>query len=127
MTWNEVSGLFWRRDAIPATFIDQTILVEQVEIDVFGKPDMEVAERRALALFKLVTQEGERYTLTVIYLPYHQKEDAHASSVAGGVLDCWEASLPWLACPRIPSNVPTCQSPQMVSTTPCCQCVETWG
>ena len=25
---------------------------------------------------------------------------------------------PWLACPRILSNAPTCQSPQTVSTTP---------
>ena len=73
LTWNEVSGLFWRRDTIPATFIDQALLVEQVDLDVFGKPDMEIAERRALALFKLVTQEGERYALTVVYIPFHQK------------------------------------------------------
>ena len=73
LTWNEVGGLFWRHDAIPATFIDQTLLVEEVDLDVFGKPDMEIAERHALALFKLVTQEGERYALTVIYIPYHQK------------------------------------------------------
>ena len=73
LTWNEVSGLFWHRDTIPATFIDQALLVEQVDLDVFGKPDMEVAERRALALFKLITQEGEWYALTVIYIPYYQK------------------------------------------------------
>ena len=73
LTWNEVSGLFWRRDTIPATFMDAALLVEQVDLDVFGKPDMEVAECCVLALFKLVTQEGEEYALTVIYIPYHQK------------------------------------------------------
>ena len=73
LTWNEVSGLFRRCDAIPATFIDQVPLVQEVDLGVFGSPDAEIAERRALALFKLVTQEEERYTLTVVYLPSHQK------------------------------------------------------
>ena len=34
VSWNEVSGLFRRRDAIPATFIDQAILVHEVKLDV---------------------------------------------------------------------------------------------
>ena len=68
-----MSGLFWHRDTIPATFIDQILLVEKVDLGVFGKPDVEIAERRALALFKLVTQEGEWYALTVVYIPFHQK------------------------------------------------------
>ena len=74
LSWNEVSGLFWRRDTIPATFIDENLLVEQIDLDVFGKPDsMEIAERRALALFKLITDEGDWYALTVVYIPYYQK------------------------------------------------------
>ena len=74
LSWNEVSGLFWRRDTIPATFIDQSLLVEQIDLDVFGKPDsMEIAKHRALALFKLITDEGDRYALTVVYIPYYQK------------------------------------------------------
>ena len=74
LSWNEVSGLFWRRDTIPATFIDQSLLVEQIDLGVFGKPDsMEIAERRALALFKLITDEGDWYALTVAYIPYYQK------------------------------------------------------
>ena len=76
LSWNEVSGLFRRRDAIPATFIDQSLLVEQIDLDVFGKRDMEVAERRALALFKLTTKEGDRYALMVVYIPYQQKRMA---------------------------------------------------
>ena len=76
LSWNEVSGLFRRRDAIPATFINQGLLVEQVELGVFGKRDMEVAERRALALFKLATQEGDQYAITVVYIPYKQKRMA---------------------------------------------------
>ena len=43
---------------------------------VFGKRDMEVAECRALALFKLTTKEGDWYALTVIYIPYKQKRMA---------------------------------------------------
>ena len=74
LLWNEVSGLFRRRDTIPATFIDQTLLVEQVDLNVFGNPDsMEIAEHRALALFKVTTGEGERYALTVVHIPYYQK------------------------------------------------------
>ena len=74
LSWNEVSGLFRRRDAIPATFIDQKILVEQISLDIFGEPgSTEFAERRSLALFKLITDEGERYALTVVYLPSSQK------------------------------------------------------
>ena len=74
LLWNEVSGLFWRRDTIPATFIDQSLLVEQIDLGVFGKPDsMDIAKRRALALFKLITDEGDRYALTVVYIPYYQK------------------------------------------------------
>ena len=73
VTWNEVSGLFRRRDAIPATFIDQAILVQEVDLGVFGDSDVEIAERRALALFKLVIDEGDRYGMTVVYIPSHQK------------------------------------------------------
>ena len=76
LSWNEVSGLFRCRDAIPATFIDQGLLVEQVDLGVFGKRDMEVAERRVLALFKLMTKEGDKYALTVVYIPYKQKRMA---------------------------------------------------
>ena len=60
----------------PATFIDQGLLVEQVDLGVFGKHDMEVAERRVLALFKLTTKEGDQYALTVVYIPYKQKQMA---------------------------------------------------
>ena len=73
LTWNEVSGLFRRCDAVPATFIDQVLLVEEVDLGVFGNPGTEIAERRALALFKILTQEGERYAITVVYIPSHQK------------------------------------------------------
>ena len=74
LSWNEVSGLFRCRDAIPATFIDQKILVEQISLDMFGNRDStEFAERCSLALFKLITDEGERYALTVVYLPSSQK------------------------------------------------------
>ena len=74
LSWNEVSGLFQRHDAIPATFIDDDILVEQISIDVFGKPhSTDIAERRALALFKLITEGGGQYALTVVYLPFYQK------------------------------------------------------
>ena len=71
-----MSGLFRRRDAIPATFIDQSLLVEQMDLGVFGKPDMEIGEHRVLALFKLTTKEGDRYALTVVYIPYYQKQMA---------------------------------------------------
>ena len=75
LSWNEVSRLFWRRDTIPATFIDQSLLVEQIDLGVFGKPDsMDITEHRALALFKLITDEGDRYALTVAYIPYYQKQ-----------------------------------------------------
>ena len=71
--WNEVSGLFRRRDAIPATFIDQLILVDQMKLGVFGESGVEIAERRALALFKLEMNEGDRYGLTVVYIPTYQR------------------------------------------------------
>ena len=35
---------------------------------------MDIAEHRALALFKLITDEGDRYALTVAYIPYYQKQ-----------------------------------------------------
>ena len=73
VTWNEVSRLFRRRDAIPATFIDQAILVHEVQLGVFGGMDVEIAERRTLALFKLVMGEGDRYGITVVYIPSYQK------------------------------------------------------
>ena len=34
---------------------------------------MEIAEHRALALFKVTTGEGDQYALTVIHIPYYQK------------------------------------------------------
>ena len=43
LSWNKVSGLFRHHDAIPATFIDQSLLVEEIDLGVFGKPDMEIA------------------------------------------------------------------------------------
>ena len=73
ITWNEVSGLFRRRDTIPATFIDQVLLVQEVDLGVFGSSGAEIAECRALALFKLVTDEGDRYGITVIYIPTYQR------------------------------------------------------
>ena len=73
ITWNEVSGLFRRRDTIPATFIDQLLLVQEVDLGVFGDSEIEIAERRALALFKLVTGEGDRYGITVVYIPTYQR------------------------------------------------------
>ena len=47
VTWNEVSRLFRRCDVIPATFIDQVILVQEVDLGVFGDSGTEIAERRA--------------------------------------------------------------------------------
>ena len=76
LSWNEVSRLFRRRDAIPATFIDQALLVGQVDLGVFGRRDMEAAEHRVLALFKLATKDGDQYALTVVYIPYRQKRMA---------------------------------------------------
>ena len=73
ITWNEVNGLFRRRDTIPATFIDQAILVQEVDLGVFGDSELEIAERRALALFKLVMGEGDRYGITVVYIPTYQR------------------------------------------------------
>ena len=57
----------------PPPFIDQVLLVEEVDLGVFGNPGAEIAERRALALFKILTQEGEQYAITVVYIPSHQK------------------------------------------------------
>ena len=90
LSWNEVSGLFRRRDAIPATFIDQSLLVEQIDLEVFGKPDMEIAERRVLALFKLITKEGDRYALTVVYIPYYQKRMAMKLALPAAAHNHWE-------------------------------------
>ena len=74
LSWNDVSGLFRRRDAVPVTFIDEDRLVEEVRLNVFDKNmPTDFAERRSLALFKLATEEGLFYGLTVIYLPSHQQ------------------------------------------------------
>ena len=37
LSWNDVSGLFRRCDAIPVTFIDEERLVEEVKLNVFDK------------------------------------------------------------------------------------------
>ena len=59
LSWNDVTGLFKRRDAIPVTFIDEDRLVDEVKLNVFDKKGpADFAERRALALFKLATAEG---------------------------------------------------------------------
>ena len=74
LSWNDVTGLFRRRDTIPVTFIDEDRLIEEVKLNVFDKkPPAEFAERRALALFKLATEEGLFYGLTVVYLPSRQQ------------------------------------------------------
>ena len=71
LSWNDVSGLFRRRDAIPVTFIDEDRLMEEVRLNVFDKKTpTDFAERRSLALFKLATEEGLFYGLTVVYLPF---------------------------------------------------------
>ena len=82
LSWNDVSGLFQRRDTVPATFIDENILVEQIGLNVFEKQEgSEYAERRALALFKIVSQEGTYYGLTVVYLPSRQQRLGMAAAL----------------------------------------------
>ena len=82
LSWNDVSGLFRRCDAIPVTFIDEDRLVEEVRLNVFDKKTpTDFAERRSLALFKVATEEGLFYGLTVIYLPSHQQRLTMASAL----------------------------------------------
>ena len=82
LSWNDVSGLFRCRDAIPVTFIDKDRLVEEVRLNVFDKKTpTDFAECRSLALFKLATEEGLFYGLTVIYLPCHQQRLTMASAL----------------------------------------------
>ena len=102
LSWNDVTGLFRRRDAIPVTFIDEDRLVEEVKLNVFDKKaPTDFAERRSLALFKLATEEGLFYGLTVIYLPSRQqrltmvsaleavfKTEGNAVALAGMPKDC---------------------------------------
>ena len=104
----------------PATFIDQLILVDEVKLGVFGDSGIEIAERRALALFKLVMEEGDRYGLTVVYIPTYQKRlpIQEALDVVFSILG---NAVALVACPRIQRSAPTCQSPLTASTTPYCQ------
>ena len=82
LSWNDVSGLFRRRDAIPVTFIDEDRLVEEVRLNVFDKKSpTDFTERRSLALFKVVTEEGLFYGLTVVYLPSCQQRLTMASAL----------------------------------------------
>ena len=82
LSWNDVTGLFKRRDAIPVTFIDEDRLVDEVKLNIFDKkPPADFAERRALALFKLATAEGLFYGLTVVYLPSRQERLTMASAL----------------------------------------------
>ena len=74
LSWNDMGGLFRHRDAVPVTFIDEDRLVEEVRLNVFDKKTpTDFAERRSLALFKLATEEGLFYGLTVVYLPSRQQ------------------------------------------------------
>ena len=75
--------------------------MEQVDIDVFGKSDMEIAERRALALFKLVTQEGEWYALMVIYIPYYQKR-MHMQAALSTVFSTVGSAVALVGMPKDP-------------------------
>ena len=82
LSWNDVSGLFRHCDAIPVTFIDEDRLVEEVKLNVFDKKTpTDFAERRSLALFKVATEEGLFYGLTVVYLPSHQQRLTMASAL----------------------------------------------
>ena len=102
LSWNDVSGLFRHRDAIPITFIDEDRLVEEVRLNVFDKKTpTDFAERRSLALFKPATEEVLFYGLTVVYLPSRQqrltmgsaleavfKTEGNAIALAGMPKDC---------------------------------------
>ena len=102
LSWNDVSGLFRCCDAIPVTFIDEERLMEEVKLNVFDKKTpTDFAERRSLALFKVVTEQGLFYGLTVVYLPSHQqrltmvsaleavfKTEGNAVALAGMPKDC---------------------------------------
>ena len=82
LSWNDVTGLFRRRDAIPVTFIDEDRLVEEVRLNIFDKKTpTDFAERHSLALFKLATEEGLFYGLTVVYLPSRQQRLTMASAL----------------------------------------------
>ena len=82
LSWNDVTGLFRCCDAIPVTFIDEDHLVEEVRLNVFDKKTpTDFAEHRSLALFKLATEEGLFYGLTVVYLPSRQQRLTMASAL----------------------------------------------
>ena len=82
LSWNDVTGLFRRRDTIPVTFIDEDRLVEEVRLNVFNKKTpTDFAESSSLALFKLATEEGLFYGLTVVYLPSRQQRLTMASAL----------------------------------------------
>ena len=102
LSWNDVSGLFRHCDAIPVTFIDEERLMEEVKLNVFDKKmPTNFAERRSLALFKVATEQGLFYGLTVVYLPSRQqrltmalaleamfKTEGNAVALAGMPKDC---------------------------------------
>ena len=82
LSWNDVSGLFRRRDAIPVTFIDEERLVEEVKLNVFDKKTpTDFAERRSLALFKVASEQNLFYGLTVVYLPSRQQRLTMAAAL----------------------------------------------
>ena len=82
LSWNDVTGLFRHHDAIPVTFIDEDRLMEEVRLNVFDKKmPTDFAKRRSLALFKLATEEGLFYGLTVVYLPSRQQRLTMASAL----------------------------------------------
>ena len=82
LSWNDVSGLFRCRDAIPVTFIDEERLVEEVKLNVFDKKTpTDFAERRSLALFKVVSEQNLFYGLTVVYLPSRQQRLTMAAAL----------------------------------------------
>ena len=70
--WNKIGGLFRQWSSIPATLIDEKILVQLVQLRVFKKD--EYAERHSLALFWIVVEEEVLYALTVVYVPSWQAQ-----------------------------------------------------
>ena len=49
ISWNDVTGLFRRRDAIPVTFIDEDRLVEEVRVKCFRQENAYRFRRASLA------------------------------------------------------------------------------
>ena len=82
LSWNDISGLFRCRDAIPVTFIDEERLSEEVKLNVFDKKTpTDFAERRSLVLFKVASEQNLFYGLTVIYLPSRQQRLTMAAAL----------------------------------------------